>query len=183
MPFSSVIDVRLALTPGAKKVDNETAAGFVDAQLADAILEADGIIKSYLARYYTIDTTETQQIDPSLPANSQPVNVEVAAYPVRGWSRDIAAYLATLTFFRNKDVKEDDPVRLRYGLAMANLDLVRKREIILDSEDFPPVDNADSQSGVFVENTYEGKLFHPEDFRLVPEGFSTPQVLWPYEQY
>lgn len=180
MTFSSVIDVRLALTPGAKRVDNETASGFVDAQILDAIAEADGIIKSYLARYYQIDTSETQQVDPTASAGSPPVNVEVAEYPVRGWSRDIAAYLATLTFMRNKDVKEDDPVRLRYGLAMANLDLVRKREIILNSDDFPPVDNAASSSGVFVENLYDGTLFGPEDFSLAPGGVSSPEVHWPY---
>lgn len=178
--YSSVLDVRMALTPGAGSTDTETAASLSDGQLADAIREADGIIKTYLSRYYTISEFEQEQA--SLTNPQQTVTVEAAAYPVRGWSRDIAAYLATMTFRKHKDISEDDPVRLRYGLAMANLDLVRKREITLDPGDFPPVGSEGSQSGVFVENTYEGKLFGPEDFGLYPEGVSPPLVHWPYWQ-
>lgn len=182
--YSSVIDVRLALTPGAKSDDKETAAGFADSQLIDAIAEADGVIKTYLNRYYTIPTANVEVPDPASTVQDPLPNITVVAapYPVRGWSRDIAAYLAQLTFRKHKDLPEDDPIRLRFGMAMANLDLVRKRGILLDPTDFPPTDTGASQSGVFVENTYEGKLFDAEDFGLVAGGVSRPGILWPYEQ-
>lgn len=178
--FSTVTDVRLALTPGAVADDTETAASLTDYQLTDAIREADGIVKTYLGRYYVVDSFD--QDEPSQADINVSVTVNAAAYPVRGWSRDIAAFLAALTFRKHKDLTEDDPIRLRYGMAMANLDLVRQRQIILDPSDFPAVSVDSSQSGVFVENTYEGTLFAPEDFRLVPGGVPSPQALWPFEQ-
>lgn len=180
--YSSVQDVRLALTPGALPSNQETAASFQDAQLEDAIREADGIIDTYISQWYTVPTVEETVPDVDNPPNQ--VTQTVAPYPVRGWSRSIAAYLATLTFMKHKDVGEDDPVRLRYNMAIAMLTSIRDRESYLNPNVFPPVeDPVAANQGVYVINPYEGELFEPSDFRLAPEGYSNPQVLWPNHRW
>lgn len=186
--YSTPLDVRLALTPGADSADLSTAAGLTDQQIIDAILEADGIINAYLLRLYTIpvaDFVEANPLatdppaDPPLP---ETITSNVAPRPVRGWSRDIAAYLATLTFKRNQDVTKDDPVRLRYAQAMEMLTAIRDSKAFLDPDTFPPA-GEDVGGKVFVENLYDGKLFGLSDFDLAPNGSNTaypPQVLIPY---
>ena len=159
--YSSVYDVRNALTPGADPADKSTAAGLDDGQLADAIVEADSTVNSYLPDDYTVALTTVQQGTP-------PVDAEVGTQPVRFWSRDIAAYLATLTFKRNKNVPDDDPVRLRFNLAMDALRAVRAGKINL------PVDASASDDvlGLSIYNLYEGTLFGPDDFQLTTRSRS-----------
>lgn len=158
--FSSVIDVRTALTPGAVSGDNSTASKLEDEQIADAIAEADSRIVSYLPDGYTIPTQQVQQGEGDDP----PPPTTLAHNLIRFWSRDIAAYLATLTFKRNKDVSENDPVRLRYNAAMADLVRVTKGELTLPEDEDP---SDDGLGDVVVYNQYEGRMFGLEDFDLV----------------
>lgn len=179
--YSAAQDVRLALVPGAVEANQETAANLSDAQLLDAISEADGVIDTYIKQWYTIPTSE--QIIPDFDNPPAQITVTVAPQPVRGWSRSIAAYLATLTFMKHKDVGEDDPVRLRYNMVIDLLTAIRDQNSFLDPDVFPPVDDSITNQGVYVVNPYEGDLFAPSDFALAPEGASDPQVLWPYRRW
>jgi phage gp36-like protein len=171
--YCTPTDVRLALTPGASATDLETPSHFEDTQLEDAIAEADGVINTYIGSWYTIPSV-------IIELEEDPFEAFVAPGPVRTWSRDIAAYLATLTFMKNKNVTEDDPVRQRYAMVMRMLTDIRDRKSYLDPEVFPPNDANSNQQGVAIFNTYEGKLFGPQDFKLAPEGYANPQVFWPH---
>lgn len=171
--YCTVRDVRLALTPnGSVDDENQTGASLPDYQIEDAISEAEGIVKMYLASRYTIPTGEVEEINPEDPGETW-VNV-VAPPPVRGWTRNIAAFLAALTFRKNKDLPEDDPIRLRYKLAMSMLMEVRDRRLDLDL----PATITDDDQGVTVVNLYEGTLFGLEDVGLEYDG-RTAQRLWP----
>lgn len=156
--YSSVFDVRNALTPGASSSDATTASSLSEAQIVDAINEADSRIDGYLPADYTVPMQEIQQSteDPLPPPQ------EVAHNLIRFWSRDIAAYLATLTFKRNKDVSSDDPVRLRYNMAMSDLEKVARGILVLPPDATP----GDEVGNVFIANQYEGRMFGLEDFDL-----------------
>lgn len=174
--YCLVQDVRNALTPGgvAATDENQTAASMDSWQLNDAIQEAMGVVDTYLLTRYVITTADVEEMDYFVdPPALHTVNV--AARPVRGWTRDIAAYLAALTFRRNKDLPEDDPIRLRYTMVVGLLTDIRDR-----TSDLPgfPTTEADDQ-GAYVQNLYDGTMFTPQDFKLAPEGYSSPQILWP----
>lgn len=159
--YSSVVDVRNALTPGASSTDVGTAASLGNSQIEDAIQQADAKIDEYVPSGYTVPMQNVQQGEPLAP-------VSVAVSPIRWWSRDIAAYLATLTFKRNQDVSPDDPVRLRFNLAMQSLTAVRDGDINLP----PDANSGDDTAGdVFVHNHYTGTLFGTSDFDLSPAGY------------
>lgn len=151
--YSSPIDVRNALTPGATSVDPTTGAGLSDEQIDDAIRQADSRINGYLPTGYVVPTETVEN------------GLVVAIAPFRYWSRDIAAYLATLTYKRNKDVPQDEPVRLRYTDAMGDLILVSRGTFELPAM---PSNPTALVGDVFVYNQYEGRLFGPEDFALAP---------------
>lgn len=154
--YSSVFDVRNALTPGADTADKSTAAGLTDAQIEDAIAEADAVINAYCSDGYIVPLMDvTISEDPLVVAS-------LAVQPLRFWSRDLAAYLATLTFKRNKDVPENDPVRLRYTMIMEMLRMVRAGKMNLPLDATP-----DTGPGtVSTHNLYTGNLFGAEDFEL-----------------
>ena len=178
--YCTVFDVRTALTPGASQSGTSgkaaTAASLADWQIEDAIAEATGTVSSMLSRYAVTETE--QQVITGIDVDGDPTTAPdtVAPYPVRAWTRNIAAYLATLTFKQNQDLKEDDPVRLRYIMTMGQLQAVH--DGALDIPDLEPSEEVNQ--GVHVENTYEGQLFSPEDFLLTPEGVvPSPNVLWP----
>lgn len=153
--YSSPADVRFALAPGGAEDSPDTAAGFSDLQLIDAIKEADGVIDTYLNALYKIP------MDPDLP--------EVAVYPVRAWSRDIAGYLATLTYRKSKDMAEDDPVRLRFLYIM---DILNKILEGLLKPNLPPQDDGTESQGAFVYNLYGQKLFTWADVFWPGRGWS-----------
>jgi len=166
-------DVRLALTPSADETDASTASSLPDWQIDDAIEEAEGIVDSYVSMRYTIPVSEIEETNPEDPGETW--IWMVAPVPIRGLTRDVAAYLSALTYRRSKDMEEDDPIRLRYAVALSLLTAIRDRTASLPPE-FPPVD-ADDQ-GVYVANLYEGKLFDMHDVGLVPAGYD-PQVYIP----
>lgn len=168
--FCTPADVRAALTPGGIADSDQTAASLTDWQLLDAIDEAEGSVAGYF-RGYQIIVEIHEEPDPDNPNNT--VVFTAAPDPVRRWTRDVAAYLAALTFRKNKDLPEDDPIRLRYNMAMGFLNDVRSGKII------PPLPVVeDGKSKVEIFNLYEGTLFSPEDFHLGPDT-SHVQVIVP----
>lgn len=173
--YCTVRDVRLALTPGAEEEEPtrpETAASLPDWQIEDGILEAEGIVAAHIAARYIITTGEVEEENPEDPMETW-VWV-VAPSPIRGWTRDVAAYLVSLTYHKHKDIEEDDPIRLRFKMVMDNLIAIRDRKMDLGLEIV--VDGG--TSGVHVENLYEGKLFGLEDVGLAYESRNT-QYIWP----
>lgn len=169
--YCTVRDVKNALAP--VETTQGTAVSVNDEQLVDAINEADSIIRSMIGLIYSIPTGTT----PVVPATVPPSTWSVAVEPVRYWSRDIAAYLATLTYKRNQDVSQDDPVRLRFNLAMQALLAVRNGDSQLP---FPPAELPEGwDPGVAVFNMYEGNLFTAADFGLYPVAALTRAGIWP----
>lgn len=153
--YSSPADVRNALTPVADVAVPDTATTFEDDQIIDAIKEADGNIDVYLGGKYSVP--------------QDPDDVDVAVYPVRAWSRDIAAYLVTLTFRKSKDLQPDDPIRLRFLWVMDILEKIANGDLLPNLP--PPVDpGVDGPQGAFVYNLYHGKLFTMADVFCPPGG-------------
>jgi len=127
-----------------------TAASLSDTELNDAIREAQGVVDGYLSTRY--ETPITNGADNAL---------------LWGMTRDIAAYLATLTYRKNKDLTATDPVALRYQAAMAQLQALQQGVMALDFTPDAPLDGEPDLSGMpIVENAYEGTLFNRP---LVPE--------------
>lgn len=156
-------DVRLALAPLSEFSEKSTAASLTDEQINDAIDEAEDIVDSYVLGRYTIPIIDFEQDDPDNPGFVLVYNV--APDPVRGLTRNIAAYLATLTFRKNKDLPEDDPIRLRYRMTMEILGSIRGSVSILPDVFEPVTSGSDA---VYVENLYQGTLFGMEDVGLSP---------------
>lgn len=167
--YCTPADVRAALTPGGVSDDDQTAASLPDWQIADAIDEAESIVNIYTGDYSIVPVEVVDQ-DPDDPNNVPPYTV--APSPIRRWTRDIAAYLATLTFRKGKDLTPDDPIRLRFAIVMALLADVRSNATIL------PLPPAEGTSGDDVEifNLYEGTLFGPEDFNLTRSGQDVQRI-------
>lgn len=168
--YSTVKDVRSALTPGGAGTDASTAASLDDALIIEQINEADSIVDQHVTQYLPIPTEEVSVGTPEAPAVQA-----VAKSPVRYWSRNIAAWLATLTFKRNKDVTADDPVRLRYNMTMAQLIAVRDGKATLPF----PVGGGTGDGEPLVINQYVGTLFHPEDLGLAYQQVSSARHIWP----
>lgn len=139
MSYSQVGDVREALTPGAGTTGTNTAADLSDDQITDAIAEADAVIGGFVGGTYTTP--------PSL---------------VTYWSRDIAAFLATLTWRKSKDVSNDDPIVRRYQLALLQLQGIAKGNTLV-----PPPDQSNNEGVGYVSNQYDGSLFQAYQFDLL----------------
>lgn len=150
--YSSPTDVRNALTPGADENDLTTAASLEDPQIQDAIKEADGTIDTYLSGKYGIPT------DPdATPPDS------VAVYPIRAWSRDIAAFLVTLTFRKSKDLEDNDPIRLRFNWVISVLEKIAEGDLTPNLPQPPDPPDGYGPQGAFVYNVNPFKLFTPAD--------------------
>lgn len=154
--YCNAADVRFALAPTGDR--EGTAATLPDAQLEDAIAEAEGDIDLHLGTRYSWD-----------------IGAEGAPEPVRGWTRTIAAYLATLSYRKNKDLSEDDPIRLRYDRVFKFLEAVRDGKIDLALT----IVGVNAAQGVHVENLYEGQLFGFDSVGLAYGPEYTPQVYIP----
>lgn len=159
--YCTVKDVRTALTAGAVK---EFAAELDDWQIEDAIDAAEGVINTYISARYTVPVSDIEEEDPDNPGNV--IINEVAASPIRYWTRDIAAWYCVLTHRMSKDISEDDPIRLRRNEVIEMLTAVRDRKSNLP---LPPVDDGQSMDGLEVFPLYEGTLFGPEDFNLTAD--------------
>lgn len=145
--YATFEDVRGVLSPDGQQDDYETAAGFSDAALTDAITRAVGKIHTYLAERY--DTP-----------------VDVVTYDqngvLRDWTSVIAAYYATLTYSRGQDIGSDDPIRLRYNDVMKVLERVQSGNLLLAW----PKETDMTTNDVVIVNRYEGEMFRPDDFDL-----------------
>lgn len=179
--YCTVTDVRNALAPGGDASrPGGTAASLEDSQIEDAIREADGIIDLHVSLRYSVPEvilTSTSTVE----GEEVTITITVGQQPARYWSRNIAAYLASLTFSRNRNIPEDEPVRLRYAQTMAQLQAVRDG---LANLDFPPPGGEDApyDGDPTVFNTYLGHLFDARDFHLAPErpdSYSVSPSHWP----
>lgn len=145
--YATPEDVRRVLSPDGQQDDYETAAGFDDAALEDAIKRATAKVHLYVGKLY------------ALP-------VDVATYDTDGnmteWVSVIAAYLATLTYSRGQDIGSDDPIRLRYNDVMKVLERVQSGNLPLP---WPP-ETGVTANDIAVVNRYEGDMFRPDDFDL-----------------
>ena len=178
--YCTVADVRNALTPGGEASrPGGTAASLEDAQIEDAIREADGVIDLHISLRYSVPALIIVE-EREEGGVTVEVTYTVGQQPARYWSRNIAAYLATLTFSRNRNIPEDEPVRLRYNQTMSQLIAVRDGRANLN---FPPPGGEDAAvtDGVAVFNQYEGHLFTADDFYIGPAGDQRPRSLahWP----
>jgi len=171
--YCTVQDVRNVLSPGGVDAQQETAASLPDFQILDAIRDAQSRVNMYLAGRYLVPLEDyLEAVDPTKP-DDEKITVRAAPAPVRSWTRDIAAYLASLTFNRGRDLSEDDPIRLRFALVERSLIEVRDSAMDLD---LPPREATDT--GGIALNLYDGTLFGPSDFGLSYNGYN-PQVLLP----
>lgn len=158
MAYSQPNDIRNALAPGpwpytggGSAPKTGTAADLGDPQLVDAISEADAQIDLMLNRRYATPVADTDV--PNL---------------VRWWSRDIAAYYATLTYRKGRDLTAQDPVALRYNSAIVALTAVRDGKNLLNlPEPTSAAGDTGSVSGASAPiNPYNGTLFGPCDVGL-----------------
>lgn len=133
--WASLTDVREALSSPESAAG--TAASLPDGLLQAQVEEAEGLVNLYLSEY------EVPLDDSGL-----------APQPVRGWVRNIAAYLAHLVWMRGKDVPMDEPNRLRYTDTLRFLEKVQNGEFLLT---FSRVEGGASGDGG-VYNVYEGRL-------------------------
>lgn len=163
MPYSTVVEVRTALAPGDWADDNapdvnsstNSAADLGNAQLVDAISEADSKIDSYIGGRYI--TPVVNGFD-GLPYVSTP-------HPLDYWSRNIAAYLATLTFRKGQDLDDTDPVVRRYAATVVDLTAVRDGKATINIPDNEGNSGTAGAGDVF--NRYTGgDMFQPRDFEL-----------------
>lgn len=171
--YTTVVEVRNALYPGDWSDGNQpdsnsltnTAVDLSNEQLIDAINEADSLIDSYIGgRYQTPVLLDAS----GMPYASTP-------HPIDFWSRNIAAYNATLTYASRQDFTDEDPVARRYNMTMTALTAVRDGKATLGIPDnLTP--NADAGAGQAI-NQYYGHLFEPRDFDLYPVRSGWP--LWP----
>lgn len=152
--YCTVRDVRLALAPIADWAKAATATSLTDEQISDAIEEAEGVVDNYIGRRYTVPLIEFEEDDPENPGNV--FEFVAAPVPVRGITRNVAAFLIALTHYQNKDMPEDNPVRLRYGVALSQLLAIRDDKADLPGT-FPPVGNSGNGGEIF--NLYEGTMF------------------------
>jgi phage gp36-like protein len=158
MAYSTPAMVRKALVPSSTgAVPNpptHTAADLDDATLQDAIAEADAQIDAYLAGIYV-----TPVGDSAVPG--------VPPHPIDYWSRNIAAYNATLTYRGSQDFGDNDPVARRYKDTETALKAVEGGKLSLPLP--RNATGAGSTAGVSpAYNPYVGTLWTPDDFSVGP---------------
>lgn len=143
MPYAVPDDVRGVLA-GSELLAG-TAASLTDTDLVTAIDEAQQEVDGRLAARYAVPFTD-------------PPPAVVASV-----TRDIAAWLATLTWRRGEPIAATEPAALRYQRAEGLLGQLASGNLSLDVD---PAPVAASQAA--VANRYDGDLFGPDDFGLGP---------------
>lgn len=157
--YSTPAMVRQALVPSLNgnlpAATTNTAADLSDAQINDAIAEADSVIDGYLANFYATPVVAVGDPDPLIP------------HPVDYWSRDIAAYLATCSYRGQLSIQTTDPVSLRYTAVLGFL-----KDVSTGKANLPlPRLGGDSVGLGAADapiNPYIGDLWDPSDFSLSP---------------
>jgi phage gp36-like protein len=148
MPYAKPDDVREALVAEGRDAAGGTAAALSDEALQDAITEA------------TAEVNGRVKGDP-YPDPAPPLIAAV--------TRDIAAYLATLTFRKGNPLPPDHPVRLRYMRAEQLLGEIAKGNVDLPDSPSGPVK---SRASVF--NPYEGSLWDLETLGIGVDNRALP---------
>ena len=153
-------ELRQILSPDADPTaDTSSASSMSDAELQEAIDEAQTEVDAKLAARYTV------------PFSSIPPIVEKL-------TRDIAAWLATLVFRRGDPIDPNDPVQLRYNRAQANLLSIQSGKTELTTTTGPVSEDTAVPE---VVNQFDGDLFTPDDFALGPAP--NRGVGYPFTQY
>lgn len=147
MAYCTPDDVRAALRPAGET--GTTAAELDDAQLDDAVREAQSVVDGYLARRYAVPFA-----DGSVPDLAW------------GLTRSIAAYLATLTYRRARDLDPQDPVQLRYDHALRLLRGVADGDLWLEPQPDGGAGGGTPGGVVTTVNPYRGDLFTLDDWGL-----------------
>lgn len=154
MAYSTAVMLRQALVPssdGTQTTGTGTAADLTDAQLADAIGEADATIDAYIGGYYAVPVAAVNSATP---------------HPIDYWSRNLAAYFATLAWRGSQDFTETDPIARRYKETMDALTAVMNGKLRLQLPENTSGNSA-TEPGQTV-NPYVGELWTPDDFSLFP---------------
>lgn len=158
MGYCGAVDVRRALTgsaqaggPNSGQPPTNTAADLDDTTLQDSIEEASSTVDAYIDGPYVVGTDDIPKM-------------------VIFWTRDIAAYLATLVWRKAKPPATNDPVVLRYNHAMAMLQGVAEGTITL-------VGPANVEDQPTIVNLFPRGLFNQSDFNLHGSGEGSDS--WP----
>lgn len=122
--------------------DLATPATMTDPELQIAIDDACAYIDAALAISYVVPVSPTPALLTKLAG-------------------DIAAYYATLTFRKTKDLEERDPAQLRFNQAQNLLEQIGTGTLLL-----PGATQTDGTTTADVINPYEGDLFRPSQFDL-----------------
>lgn len=156
--YTTPDEVRLVLTRDLEKTAGN-AASLADSTIGEQINSAMQRIDGKLALRYKVPFAEPT---PTL---------------IRDIARDIAAYLADLTFREVRDYGSDlNPVYLRYKDALALLDSIAKGETVVPGEPAP----GESEVGTMtVVETYSGGQQPLGDFFDQPRSAPGP-IGWVY---
>lgn len=139
-------DIRGVLLPVGDSFNN-TAASLTDPQLAGSIRDAEDLVNGY---------TGTEYDDMDVPPLIQTL------------TKHVAAYYATLTFRKNVELSQRDPVVLRFNSAVATLQAISQG--LVNAQPYNEDQPGTAPDQVFVQNAYTGQLFGPRDFYLGPRG-------------
>lgn len=152
--YSTPALVRKALVPSSDGTVpsplSHTAADLSDTILNDAIAEADSQIDGYLAGVYV-----TPVADGTVPGSPP--------HPIDYWSRNIAAYNATLTYRGSQDFGDNDPIARRYKDTETALKAVSNNKLSLPLPRNVGGAGANTTAGAPF-NPYVGDLWTPDDF-------------------
>lgn len=162
MAYTTPAEVRMALVPSSDgslpTTPTNTAADLTDAQLEDMISEASATIDGWIGGYYAVPVADV------LDANGN--DTGAVPHPIDFWARNIAAYLATLTYRGSLDFTDTDPIARRYKDTLAALMAVSQGKMKLQIPDNETGNSAVGVGSAF--NPYVGDLWDPSDFSLNP---------------
>jgi hypothetical protein len=178
--YCSVADVRSVLAPALldgggnpfPDTTQETAAQLIDAQLLEAIVRASGRVDTYLRARYQMPPVPVVAAQQTTEPHTDAVYPDVVRY----WTRDLAAFDATLTLLRGLPIGPDSPVRLRQAQAVAELAAARDGKL---DAGLPQPDDATTQEGFAgVVDAGGAGMFGPSDWGDQPTGI--PVAADPY---
>lgn len=138
--YAAPADVRLALSPDGDQTDVESAASLEDGDLNAAIQAAQDEVDGKIAARYQLPLVTVPDI-------------------LMRITRDIAGWLATLTYRRGDPIDPHDPVQLRYNAAEALLTQIQLGTLALgtdvnDGPDLVPV-FGDTSAGTVLFGVYD----------------------------
>jgi phage gp36-like protein len=167
MAYTTPEAVQFVLARDLDQYDS-TAASLETGQLEDAIRSAQAEVDARLAMQYKVPFN-------AFP-NSPPLVAEI--------TRDIAAFLADLTYRQDVDYTSDnEPMLLRWRRAQGLLEMLVLGTITLTGAETNPTEPVERPaSTTTVHNKYQGELFGLSDFDLGWERRGYPEY-WPRTDY